>query len=334
VTYQLGTHTPDYQQFDQVNYGSDLGKYFVDGVTLSGSGKFKGSSEGSPLPDGYVTTYQEDLPTSTTQAQAGASARAELPADAVSVGTIATEPDCHGEEFSSTELGQILASTGVNAKYVFIYYGSGYGTPVPFDPTSVNTLFVGPGTGNVTADYGTFCNPPPPPTTTPTQPPPVGTPTTTTAPPSLNVSFSDGPAQLVSYIQGGYCHPQDNNGGACAVYETQGGTGTGAPGSIKAVTFWLCKSTVDFCDSTGDNAEAKANVIEFADPAASLAYLDGQKGTGTWLTGYQVNQWSVTIESEGISPSETTKMENAEYSGAAIMNEGGEPSNLHIVQVF
>jgi hypothetical protein len=62
------------------------------------------------------------------------------------------------------------------------------------------------------------------------------------------------------------------------------------------------------------------NVIEFANPAASLDYLQSQERNDQWLTGYQVNQWSVTVEGDGISPTEVTKLEKAENSGSVIIN--------------
>jgi hypothetical protein len=178
---------------------------------------------------------------------------------------------------------------------------------------------------------------PPTATTITTPPPPTTTtmlaPTTTSTSDPQNVSFEAGPDFLMEYIQTGYCSASDNIGGQCSVLEAQGGSGIGAPGSVSTDLFWLCKSSVQYCNSNGSNAEAKANVIEFSSPQDSLAYLQTQKESGTWLTGYQVNQWSVTIAANGITPEEATKLETAESAGAAIIDFAPKPP-LHITQVF
>jgi hypothetical protein len=135
----------------------------------------------------------------------------------------------------------------------------------------------------------------------------------------------------MGYIAAGYCSPSSNIVGACGVNAIQAGSGTGAPGSIKAIAYLLCKASDGFCDPS--DPEAKANVIEFSNPAASLAYLQSQENNEDWLTGYQVNQWSVTIEGDGISPTEVTKLEKAEYSGSVIIDQGALPP-LHVVQIF
>lgn len=119
---------------------------------------------------------------------------------------------------------------------------------------------------------------------------------------------------------------------------TQGGTQQGGTvGSTETATYYLCKSSVSFCDSDGQNDEGTVTATDYSDSVLEADVLrqhaaEVNLGEGDFAAGWQVNQWTVEV-SKTLPASELDKVEKSLSSAVITMNQG-YPAPFHAKRIY